>query len=307
MFQIPEFKSVDAAFSALIDYVQGGEAVSPRGQNTIERQGISFRLMNPRARVVSNSGRKFYLPLALAETIWNFQGRQDVDYLARYAPVWRTFSDDGYAVRGSCYGKNAFSGSKNSQWELCKQVLLNDRSSRRAVISLYPGAKQGNLRSRDISCTTALQFFIRNNRLDLITHMRSNDLFIGLPYDVFLFTVFQELMANELNMEIGIYTHIVNSMHIYHRDLERAKGSFANDSMVSADPPIISGNKEEFVDRILSGENEGFEAAASRVMSSFDVEESGGRRLSWSAAMKIWRGYVGIRSDQSQTASSERC
>jgi thymidylate synthase len=48
--------------------------------------------------------------------------------------------------------------------------------------------------------------------------MRSNDIWMGFPYDVFSFTAMQCLMAMELGLGIGTYTHIAGSLHLYERN-----------------------------------------------------------------------------------------
>ena len=49
--------------------------------------------------------------------------------------------------------------------------------------------------------------------------MRSNDVWMGFPYDVFQFTCMQILMSMELGVEIGTYTHIAGSLHLYERNV----------------------------------------------------------------------------------------
>jgi thymidylate synthase len=51
-------------------------------------------------------------------------------------------------------------------------------------------------------------------------HMRSNDAFLGLPHDIFAFTMMQEIAARELGIEIGKYHHSVASLHLYDDDPE---------------------------------------------------------------------------------------
>ena len=75
--------------------------------------------------------------------------------------------------------------------------------------------------TKDVTCTFILQFFIRNNKLDLIVNMRSNDLMFGTTYDVFMFTFLQELMAAELGIDVGVYKHVANNMHIYMKDMPK--------------------------------------------------------------------------------------
>ena len=71
----------------------------------------------------------------------------------------------------------------------------------------------------DAACASSLELLIRDGRLDAIVCMRSNDAIWGLPYDVFLFTFLQEMMAIELKVELGSYYHFAGSLHLYERHL----------------------------------------------------------------------------------------
>jgi thymidylate synthase len=53
--------------------------------------------------------------------------------------------------------------------------------------------------------------------LHQVASMRSSDLILGIAYDIPAFTLFQELLALELGVECGSYTHTSNSLHIYSR------------------------------------------------------------------------------------------
>jgi len=58
---------------------------------------------------------------------------------------------------------------------------------------------------------------IRDESLDAVVSMRSNDAVLGLPYDVFLFTFLQEMMAVELDLKLGAYHHFASSLHLYEK------------------------------------------------------------------------------------------
>jgi thymidylate synthase len=45
--------------------------------------------------------------------------------------------------------------------------------------------------------------------------MRSNDIFRGFPNNLVQFTSLQEIMAGWLDLELGSYNHISDSLHIY--------------------------------------------------------------------------------------------
>ena len=56
----------------------------------------------------------------------------------------------------------------------------------------------------------------------MTVYMRSNDIWMGLPYDVFSFTCMQILLAFKLGVGIGTYTHHAASLHLYKRDYDTA-------------------------------------------------------------------------------------
>ena len=64
-------------------------------------------------------------------------------------------------------------------------------------------------------CTLGYRFLIRQGRLEMHTSMRSQDLWLGFPYDIFATTLLQELMAGWLGVEVGEYHHHVDSLHLY--------------------------------------------------------------------------------------------
>jgi thymidylate synthase len=57
----------------------------------------------------------------------------------------------------------------------------------------------------------------------MMATMRSNDAFKGLPHDVFTFTMLQEIVARQLGVEPGTYSHFAASLHLYDVDAEKAR------------------------------------------------------------------------------------
>lgn len=212
------FASMDEAQSVLLhDLLSKGVRINPRGLGTAELFPASFELRFPRRRCIANPARRWSLPLAIGELCWHLAGSTDVEPLAYYAPRWRQFTDVPGVVRGGCYGHRVFGTNKaqESQWERVKQILRADLHSRRAVLTL--GDPQFVLDSsiRDVSCACTLQFLVREGRLHAMAYMRSNDVIWGMPYDIFLFTMLQELLAAEFGLPLGSYFHFAGSLHLY--------------------------------------------------------------------------------------------
>lgn len=191
-----------------------GKKVSPRAMSTKELEGVTLKILNPRTRSLNKNIRKESLPFAIGEWLWCLSGKNDLEIIQYYAPSYSKYSDDGTTLNGA-YGPRI---RKNIDKII--NLLKKDSNTRRAVIPIYSDKDVG-LESNDIPCTLSLQFIIRDNKLDMFTTMRSNDIFLGLPYDVFNFTMWQEYIACMLNINIGTYTHYVNSIHFYEKDIDK--------------------------------------------------------------------------------------
>jgi thymidylate synthase len=211
---------------------------------TRELLSTSFELSNPRNRLTSMEARKWSPGLAVGELAWHIRGDVSIDPLAFYAPRWRTFADASGNVRGSCYGARIFlpDESGRSNWTKAGDLLRKDIHSRRAVLS-FRGDEDISSSTNDLSCVNTLQFIVRQGKLHAFVNMRSNDVIWGVPYDVFLFTTLQELMATELGLEVGAYHHYAASMHIYERHFKLARqlADLSNDAFDEGGmPPMIN-------------------------------------------------------------------
>lgn len=196
---------------------------SPRGMKVKERLGHSFRIADIRDRLPYVPHREFSISYFVAEMVWYLSGNNSTDWISNYSSFWRHISDDG-TTANSAYGARIFKQHPYqaagdpawTQWEYVKQELKKDPDSRRAVIHIRM-PQDSALAQKDVPCTLTLQFFIRDAALHQVASMRSSDLILGLAYDVPAFTIFQELLALELGVECGSYTHMSNSLHIYER------------------------------------------------------------------------------------------
>jgi thymidylate synthase len=136
------------------------------------------------------------------------------------------------------------------------ELLQKNQWTRKAVIQLFDHADLAS-RLDEVPCTCTLQFLLRDGALELIVHMRSNDSYIGLPHDVFAFTMIQEWVARLVGTEPGKYFHIVGSLHLYERDRESARACLSEgwQSNISM-PAMPATNTREAMDWLLSTERQ---------------------------------------------------
>ncbi|WP_175690392.1 thymidylate synthase [Burkholderia anthina] len=236
---------------------RGSGEINPTKGPATEINGALLLLKKPRARL-SQSERKNTLFSCLGEFLWYLAGSDKLDFIQYYISRYKDFSDDGQSVFGA-YGPRLFgSTSGTDQVHNVIRTLRASEPSRRAVIQLFHGDDlAANLvkRREDLPCTCTLQFTIRNHQLHAMVMMRSNDAFMGLPHDIFAFTMLQELIARSLGVEVGQYKHAVGSLHLYANNTQAVHDYLAEGFQESVSMPSMpAGDPWPAVKRLLKAE-----------------------------------------------------
>lgn len=209
----------DVWLAAAADILDGGRHVSPRALSTIEQVGRTMVLLEPHQRLLTIRERLFNPFLLIGEWLWLLRGARDLETMEYYVTSMRRFSDDGKTLQGA-YGHRILRSFGVNQLDNIVEILTADRNSRRAFISIFDPSKD-HRDTRDCPCITSMQFLIRDESLICMSHMRSQDIVLGMPYDIGWMTLMQELVAGRLGCQLGPYIHTVASMHIYEQDVDR--------------------------------------------------------------------------------------
>lgn len=236
---------------------RGSTEISPTQGPATEINGVLLQIKNPRARL-SRTERKSTLFSCLGEFFWYLADTDKLKYIRYYIPRYDKSSDDGETIYGA-YGPRLFSLNGNiDQVQNVIKTLKASPPSRRAVIQLFRGEDlSDNIESRreDLPCTCTMQFTVRNHQLNMMVMMRSNDAFLGLPHDVFAFTMLQELIARSLGVEVGRYKHAVGSLHLYIRDTQAIQDYIEEGVQERIPmPPMPIGDPWPSVEKILTAE-----------------------------------------------------
>jgi len=207
-----------------------GTPVGPRGLMTHEDLGAQLTV-DCEANLLDVPARKLNFRFAVAEWLWMAFGRSDVESLARYNSVMRSFSDDGIFLTGA-YGPHI-----NAQRRNMVRKLKTDPHTRQAVIEIPRPQRT----TKDEPCTLSFQYLLRDGRLNQIVTMRSSDAWLGIPYDVFTFTQLQNCFAGELGVKRGWLQLNMGSSHLYERDFDAARGVMgAYDSLDADTADVLS-------------------------------------------------------------------
>lgn len=174
-------------------------------------------------------GRKVSEAFRFAEAYWILSGDNRLKTISPYAPSIAKFSDNQHVFQGA-YGPKV-----TEQLRYAVDSLKKDVYTRQSVISIW---RENPRDSKDIPCTLSLQFLIRDGLLHCVATMRSSDVWLGLPYDMFNFSCIANWVLLELKtcpadfdwykdaqgISLGTLTINMGSSHLYSRNYSRAEG-----------------------------------------------------------------------------------
>lgn len=244
----PVFKTILSELLHSPDFI-----ASPRGQEVREIRDCSMEIENPMINLYKNEFRNSPTKYISAELLTYFSGTNRINFISKYAKMWNTLlNPDGITVN-SMYGNLLFKEVNNyglTQYKWVIESLKRDKDSRQAFMHFNKPHHQF-FENKDQVCTLQALFHIRNNKLYMTLTMRSNDVILGFMTDWAFFSilhyhVFLHLKNYYSELELGSYTHISHSMHLYERNYELVENmltkEFIEDSLPLINTPIINEN-----------------------------------------------------------------
>lgn len=183
-----------AWMGTLEDLFLDGVPTQPRGQPTIEllQHTVVVDLLHP---VISAPSRKLSEKFLGGEAHWILSGDNRVETIAPYNRNIAQFSDDGVEFFGA-YGPRIV-----DQLDYVVEKLLEDEDSRQAGLTTW---RQNPPSTKDVPCTISMFFNLRKSKLNCHVYMRSNDVWLGFPYDVFNFSMVAMLVLCRLNGKLAL-------------------------------------------------------------------------------------------------------
>lgn len=213
--------SLNTAWQNLLkELLATGRVVSPRGQRTVElpQATIMFDMRYP---VVLAPSRKLHVPFLGGEAYWILSGDDSVAGIAPFNRHITQFSDDGEKFFGA-YGPKVV-----DQLPYVVAKLQEDPDTRQAGLTIW---RESPPKTKDVPCTIALFFNLRDGLLNTHVFMRSSDAWLGLPYDGFNFTMITCQVLKRLNqnraredwLQLGTQYLTMVSSHLYEQHWEVA-------------------------------------------------------------------------------------
>lgn len=209
--------------SLVSEVLENGEKKEDRtGTGTISLFGIQ-RKYDLRDGFPVLTTKKVKFDGVLRELLWFLRGSTNInDDLTQHTPIWNAWAKPDGEL-GPVYGKqwrkwNAVNGREIDQIsELIQQIKTNP-NSRRLIVNAW---NVGEIDQMALPpCHLLFQFYVVKGRLDCQLYQRSADIALGVPFNIASYATLMMMIAQECNLEPGIFTHTMGDAHIYLNHIE---------------------------------------------------------------------------------------
>lgn len=229
----------------LSDLLNAPEYITkPRGMEVKEIINCIIEVQEPNMNLYKNEIRSSVEKYIGAELLWYFSGTKKTAFIENYASMWTKLKNDKNEAN-SAYGFLIFEEENEhhiGEYEWAIKSLIKDKDSRQAIMHfnkpyhLYEGNK-------DQVCTLIALLHIRDEKLHMTLTMRSNDVILGFMTDYTFFNMLHQQAYLHLKkyykkLQMGNYTHISHSMHLYSRHYELVNDMLKHEFIPYATPTL---------------------------------------------------------------------
>lgn len=194
----------------------------------------------------------------LRELLWFLKGSTNInDDLTQYTPIWNAWAGPNGEL-GPIYGYQWIKWPKylkidgtenqydlkpiNQIKNLIDQIKTNP-NSRRLIVSAWNVADIDQMALPP--CHLLFQFYVVNGRLDCQLYQRSADIALGVPFNIASYGLLMTMIAQECNLQPGVFTHTTGDTHIYSNHIEGLQEQLTRSSFA---PPQLKVAKKPFWD-----------------------------------------------------------
>jgi thymidylate synthase len=202
--------------------------VDRHDMKTIELIGASF--MADEASIFGTPNDEYIQ----AEIDWYLSGSTNVNDIYKWpnypkdkAPptAWQYTSNDHGEINSN-YGKLIFDDKYYRQYDnVVAELEANPDSRRASMVYQRPSiwVEYDENGKNDFICTNAVTYYIRNDELQSVVQMRSNDVVYGYKNDYAWQQFVMRALAKDLGIEVGFMTWQVQNLHVYERHFDLVK------------------------------------------------------------------------------------
>lgn len=189
--------------------------------------GQSFKLDLSDGMLDVLGTRKLWPHVGAAEAAWFLSGERDLSWFQKYSKAWDKFveEDTSPPIVANAYGYRYRNHFGRDQIQGAIDSLRKNPTNRRVMVCAWdPSADGFDVPSKNVPCPTNFTLSVVGGRLHSAYFLRSSDVFVGLPYDVFTHTVLMSAIAESLGLPLGTLHITMAHPHLYESHWEMARG-----------------------------------------------------------------------------------
>lgn len=230
----------------MLPYIQLLNDVLENGQFKGDRTGTgTYSVFGRQVRYDLADGfpllttKKLHIRSILHELLWFLKGETNIQYLAENGVTiwdeWATKEGELGPVYGAQWRKwKGHDGQEYDQVASLIDSLKNNPNSRRHIIngwnvaclpdeSKAPDVNAAEGRMALPPCHVLYQFYVCDNKLSASLYIRSNDLFLGNPYNTASLAFLTHMLAQQCDLDVGEIVISIGDCHLYSNHIEQAK------------------------------------------------------------------------------------
>lgn len=167
--------------------------------------------------------RKINWKAAIDEIIW-IMIKQSNDVRDLNSSIWNSWSDENGIVQ-KAYGYQIAKETMGypSQLHYVIDQIKNNPTSRRIMLNMFSAHEQ-HVKGL-IECAYATHFSVKDNKLHMTLVQRSGDFLTACGtggFNTVQYAFLMHAIAKECNLEVGIFTHFVQDLHLYNKHIDQA-------------------------------------------------------------------------------------
>src|SRR4051812_6954788 len=170
--------------------------------------------------------KKLHLRSIIVELLWFLRGETNVRFLHEHdVSIWDEWAD-AQGELGPVYGYQWRSwptpdGGHVDQIAKVIEAIRTNPDSRRHIVSAWNVADVDSMALPP--CHTMFQFYVADGKLSCQLYQRSDDIFLGVPFNIASYALLTMMVAQICDLEPGDFVHTLGDAHLYSNHVEQAK------------------------------------------------------------------------------------
>lgn len=162
--------------------------------------------------------KKVFLKAIIYELLWLLRGDTNIKFLKdNGVTIWDEWADENGEL-GSVYGKQwrrweTVDGRKVDQISNLIDGIKNNPNSRRLIVNAWNVGEVDKMALPPCHCF--FQFYEANGKLSCQLYVRSNDVFLGMPFNIASYSLLLMMVAQVCNLEPSELIYTTGDTHIY--------------------------------------------------------------------------------------------